>query len=173
MSDNSDFLKFHEKSKAMWAEVEEEIERKKDVEANKEIYSAIMSSNSSYTNLIIVAGYAGYFSLLSVVKDGISILYMLSSAFLILISISTFVIFEVYKMHSVLSHVNKVIISLSNNGCRASQILDAVKREQQRFNLSAMKYWYVCLWVCLLTGLGGVLVLLFALLTSFVRFFFS
>ena len=171
MGEHSDIVRYEAESKAMFDRARRENEILKEVNAIKEIYSSMISSSSNYTNLVIIAGYAGYFSLLSAVKDGIPVIYMLLSAFLIVVSILTFVFYEVYKMYAIHSHTNRVVIALSNRGVLASEILNEVKREQQKFNLSSMKYWYVCLWLCLLAGLGATLVLLVALFVSFIRVF--
>lgn len=170
MSDNSRIVEDERKSKAMWAVAEREIGFVKEVEANKEIYSNFISSNSNYTNLIVVAGYAGYFSCLSMVKDGIPLAYLLLSILFMLISISFFVFFEVYKMVRTSSHINTVVNSLNNNRL-ASVIVEEIKKEQRKFNFSSMKYWYFCVCICLSTGLCGVFVLMAALGISFVRAF--
>src|SRR5207237_2098179 len=53
----------------------------------------------AYTNLIIVAGYAGLFALWQITKDNLSRRQVLISAFLIISSITIFVLFEIYKAH--------------------------------------------------------------------------
>ncbi|MGL5468822.1 MAG: hypothetical protein ACRDCT_11670, partial [Shewanella sp.] len=76
MGEHSDIVRYEAESKAMFDRARRENEILKEVNAIKEIYSSMISSSSNYTNLVIIAGYAGYFSLLSAVKDGIPVIYM-------------------------------------------------------------------------------------------------
>src|SRR5258708_28488103 len=54
---------------------------------------------NAYTNLIIVAGYAGLFAVWQFTKDNLSRKQTLISALLIIVSLAIFVIFEIYKAH--------------------------------------------------------------------------
>src|SRR5258708_37946291 len=54
---------------------------------------------NAYTNLIILAGYAGLFALWQFTKDYLSRTQVLVSALLTLTSITIFVLFEIYKAH--------------------------------------------------------------------------
>lgn len=60
--------------------------------------SAIYEKAITYTNLIIMAGYAGFFGLWSVTKDKLTPKRVFWSALFMVISLCSFVFFEVAKM---------------------------------------------------------------------------
>ena len=55
---------------------------------------------NAYTNLIIVAGYAGLFALWQFTKDNLSRRQVIISGLLTITSLAIFVLFEIYKAHT-------------------------------------------------------------------------
>src|SRR5229473_781460 len=69
------------------------------VEIQIRIIAGAYEKANAYTNLIILAGYAGLFALWQFTKDNLSRTQVLVSALLTLTSITIFVLFEIYKAH--------------------------------------------------------------------------
>ena len=62
------------------------------------LLSALFDKATAYANLIIMAGYAGFFGLWSFTKDKLTPMQVFWSALFITISASVFVIFETFKI---------------------------------------------------------------------------
>jgi hypothetical protein len=74
-------------------------EQKKEIlDSQIKLASALYDKSIAYTNLVIMAGYAGFFGLWSVTKDNLTPKQVLWSALFMIISLSIFVFFEVGKM---------------------------------------------------------------------------
>jgi len=69
------------------------------IEAQIRIISGVYEKANAYTNLITVAGYAGFFALWQLTKENLTRTQSLVSALLMVVSITIFVIFEIYKAH--------------------------------------------------------------------------
>src|SRR6266700_379417 len=69
------------------------------VETQIRIIAGAYEKANAYTNLIVLAGYAGLFALWQFTKDLLSRTQVLTAALLILTSIIIFVLFEIYKAH--------------------------------------------------------------------------
>ena len=67
-------------------------------DAQVKLISTIYDKATSYTNIIIVAGYAGFFALWSNTKQFLTPFQARLAAVLMGISICIFVFFEIYKM---------------------------------------------------------------------------
>lgn len=62
------------------------------------LINALYDKAAAYTNLIMIAGYAGFFGIWQMAKDHLGASQVLWSALLMLASVSVFVAFEVYKI---------------------------------------------------------------------------
>lgn len=62
------------------------------------IQSALYDKGSSYTNLILVAGYAGFFAVWANMKSLMTPLEMRIAALSVLGSLTVFIVFELYKI---------------------------------------------------------------------------
>lgn len=83
------------------SKISNERAREKDVQAMDKLRDLVVSlyrEGSAYTNLIIVAGYAGAFAIWHFMETSISQDVRISSALALLISVLCFVSFEVQKM---------------------------------------------------------------------------
>src|SRR5438034_479873 len=81
--------------------LDEETKRQIDlvVDTQIRIIAGSYDKANAYTNLIILAGYAGLFALWQFTKDNLGRTQVLVSGLLFLISITIFVVFEIYKAH--------------------------------------------------------------------------
>ena len=68
------------------------------IESHIKILSASYDKAVTYTNVIVIGGYASFFGLWSVSKPYLSAVQARWAALIMLLSVSTFVFFEVYKM---------------------------------------------------------------------------
>ncbi|HDV5280191.1 TPA: hypothetical protein RI749_003017, partial [Vibrio cholerae] len=79
-----------------------------NIAAAKEVVAHVYGKANSYSNVIIAAGYVGFFTLWSSLKSDLPQWAILSSGALILISLMTFIGFELYKMISVSVQMHRV-----------------------------------------------------------------
>ncbi|EOX4461723.1 hypothetical protein ACJ5M5_001571 [Vibrio alginolyticus] len=79
-----------------------------NIAATKEVVAHVYGKANSYSNVIIAAGYVGFFTLWSSLKSDLPQWAILSSGALILISLMTFIGFELYKMTSVSVQMHRV-----------------------------------------------------------------
>ena len=79
-------------------EARQKEEQDKKIEVLVRILSALYDKAVAYTNLVIIAGYAAFFTVWSIMKDQLSQREMLVSAFCITFSLIFFVFWETLKM---------------------------------------------------------------------------
>ncbi|MBT0097902.1 hypothetical protein J4H46_04950 [Vibrio alginolyticus] len=79
-----------------------------NIAATKEVVAHVYGKANSYSNVIIAAGYVGFFTLWSSLKSDLPQWAILSSGALILISLMTFIGFELYKITSVSVQMHRV-----------------------------------------------------------------
>ncbi|MCS5516384.1 hypothetical protein NWF32_19350 [Pseudomonas qingdaonensis] len=112
-----------------------------------------MTHSTSYTNLILVAGYAGYFAFWSTLVTKLpSWLYALSGL-LALLSLLLFISWEVIKMTWGTVHLNRInkMIIKTVRGPNVLQIIDAASSLQ---NVRTNKLWLWFLVPTLIFGIG-------------------
>ena len=89
----------------------------KRIEETTKLLSALYDRAAAYTNLIIVAGYAGFFAVWGSVKSDLSKSEMLASAFCLSFSLMVFVFWEILVMlytSRTLGNLNKTLHSAEN-----------------------------------------------------------
>ncbi len=91
-------MKFIKAIPQEYAERKLQEQKKEILDSQIKLASAIYDKSMAYTNLIIMAGYAGFFGLWSVTKDDLTSKQVLWSALFMVISLSSFIFFEVAKM---------------------------------------------------------------------------
>lgn len=138
-------------------------EAQKNLQAQKELYAVMTSASSSYTNIIIAAGYAGLLSILSSLSGKMQPLYLYVVGFFLVLSLGSFISFEVYKMISQTNHVNKFINHMNSKNIQPVDVLAMVKHEMDNFNLKNNKIWSFFLYFTIITAFIAALVLLYAL----------
>lgn len=141
----------------------EDAERfKKDVvDTLIKVQTAAFTSAMAYTNLIIVGGYAAFFTIWSFMKDKLPETAMVWAALLMTISAILFVSFETYKMIIngrmifALGRIQKVPPEQFKEG------LAEWERDQQRLVATHAKVWAVTLILVVGTGHSGVCILVY------------
>lgn len=132
------------------------------LEAKKQILAESFSQARAYTNVIILAGYAGIFAIWNFTRDFLDPSVALSSALFLTLSVSGFVAWEIFAMivrgRSMLGLSRAV-----NNPDRFEELL----REHQE-NQHAVAIWLGRLWiVALVFTVTTALVPALLLITSF------
>jgi len=74
------------------------VEYEKQVQTALEIMTRLQASNTSYTNLILAAGYAAFFTFWSSLKSDMPIKLYAISGLLIVLSLLLFIVWEIVKM---------------------------------------------------------------------------
>jgi hypothetical protein len=133
------------------------------VEVQKELLSASFSQAQAYTNIVLGAGYAGFFAVWAFTRDYLSDLQVLWSALLMSFSLIAFVAFEVYKSF----FTSRTLLGLAETVQDESKFVERLaewKREMHHRQLEFGRIWATTFWFAVVTGFGGGLVLLYAFL---------
>ena len=144
------------------------------VETQIRIIAGSYEKANAYTNLIILAGYAGLFALWQLTKDNLSRAQTLTSALLMLISIVIFVLFEIYKAHyssGVLRRYLRVV-QQSENRTSPERLLSAMstfEAAEQAAAIHFVRFWQVVFWLTTITGVSAALVLGYAFVRALLR----
>ena len=130
-------------------------------EAQKELLSTTFGQAQTYTNVVLVAGYAGYFGVWSFVRNDLGRSTMFASALLITISLGAFVLWEVIGMYM----RNQVLIGLASvvaNEAEFATRLAAYKGKRQDQNIRLIPVWKIFLVVTISTAVVAYFILLAA-----------
>ncbi|WP_375450609.1 hypothetical protein [uncultured Devosia sp.] len=129
-----------------------------------EINAASYERRAAYTNLIVLAGYAGAFSLWAFVREDITTQGNAAIAICLSVSLMLFVGFEIFKMSRMALWSVKVGKAFRSD-MTALEVMGAVKElrlSQQRESLSRLtKIWLVMLVLTLLSASGAVALLFY------------
>ena len=133
--------------------------------------STMFDKSKAYANLIIMAGYAGFFGLWSITKDSLTPKQVLWSALFILISLSSFVIFETVKM----MFNARFMISIENplkklpNAQNIDDFLNILKdfdKTTESRNMKFIRFWVISNRITIPTALIGVSILMYSFIVN-------
>lgn len=132
-----------------------------------------MTRPATYTNVFIIGGYATFWGLWATTRALIAPIQALAAALLMLVSVTAFVFFEVYKQHYTNRHVVERLRLLRDpeNQKSATNYLAALRRYEaaaNEQNVGFIRYWLITSYLTIGTALAAVL----TLATSFVSQFF-
>ena len=131
------------------------------LEAQKELLSSTFGQAQAYTNVVLAAGYAGFFGIWSFVKDDLSPGTMFISAFLITISLGLFVLWEVIGMYARNQILTRLAAVVANDE-KFTESLTAYKQQRQEQNIKLIPVWRVILAVTVSTAVVAYFILLVA-----------
>ncbi|MGN2670951.1 hypothetical protein [Aliivibrio fischeri] len=137
-----------------------------NVEIAKEIFSHAYGKASSYSNVIIAAGYVGFFTLWGSLKKDLPDWAVLLSGFLILLSVMIFIGFELFKMISSSIQMHRVSKRLQNPSI--GTLLEIQKIEQNNA-LKSAKIWVFTIIPTILFGFSAGMILLACFLIEFIE----
>lgn len=141
------------------------------IELQIKVLSATFDRSSAYTNVIILAAYAGFFGLWQLTKDSISQPLAMWAALLMLISVVSFVFFEVVKMALIQHNFLGAAKALKSPEVRASpQALQKAFAEleavHERVHFHFMRFWIIVLVITVSTGMAAATLLGYAFVRS-------
>jgi hypothetical protein len=138
------------------------------------VLSATFDKSAAYTNFIILTAYAGFFGLWQLTKEFLSKEIALWSALMMLISIVTFVLFEVVKMvliqHNFMEKV-KVLKrpDVKQNPMALEKAFTDLGAVHERALFHFMRFWVAALLITILTGMSGASLLAYAFVSGLSR----
>ncbi len=118
---------------------QESIEYEKQIQAALEIIERAQSNHVSYTNLIIVAGYAAFFTFWSTIKNDLPEWLFSVSGLLIIISLIIFIAWEVTKMVLGALNFRKVEHYLTNS--TGSDAINKYHKSISTFDRKMSRIW--------------------------------
>jgi hypothetical protein len=122
----------------------------------------------AYTNTIALVGYAAFFAIWGFTRDAMTTRLNLLAAILMLISCSTFVLWEVYRMVADARATNTIAAALQHGGQGG---LQAIERYEAQSSIRAKRFarkWALQLIVSLLTGTTAAALMAWSLFKSLV-----
>ncbi|MDF2415794.1 hypothetical protein [Aeromonas sp. 1HA1] len=142
----------------------ERVEREKYISEMTTIYSEAWSAAATYTNVIILAGYAGLFGLLSTLKEYIIPLGLVLSGFCIALSLVFFVFHEVLKMAYVGVKYSRVFRDLKDT----DDVVSKIKSHAESCNIVTNRLWIFAFVPTVFFGLLGAFSLIYFFYLSLV-----
>lgn len=124
-----------------------------EFEERKKMLTSVFNEAARYTNIVIVAGYVAFFTLLSKIEAAMSIPLVLWACVLMLVSAFTFVGFEIGKMvfHTIIFKRNAKALKVSTTAA-----LDAVTAANQETSKAVMAMWGPIILIAAGTGFTAV-----------------
>jgi len=143
-------------------------------EAQLKLVTVSYDKAASYTTVIIFGGYAGFFAVWQLSKQYLSKGQTLWAALMILISLLSFVLFEVLKMVLVTRmFVARVSVlglpEVQADPKRLLQELKALEQVQRSHQRGFMVAWAVVVAICVSCALGGAAILGYAFVLGLAR----
>jgi len=145
--------------------VYEEEDYKKKIDFYMQIQASSFEKATTYTNIIMVAGYVVFYTVWSKSEEYLSDFWFVLSALLVTVSTFVFVCFEVYKsliFREELKGLNEVFDAPPDQFDK--KIYDQRTKEAHLTN-QANRVWIVVFPVTLITGLIGSAIVMFGFVT--------
>lgn len=138
------------------------------IDAQKELISHTYGQATAYTNIIFIAGYAGFFGLWKLTEGYLLKSQVYSSALLITISITSFVLFEVYQM-SIRSIKILALAKTIEDPNTYHELIAEFKTGYVNSMKKLKGFWIASMIICLSTGIGGVGILGYSFICGLYR----
>ncbi|WP_190958595.1 MULTISPECIES: hypothetical protein [Nostoc] len=132
--------------------------QKKVISFLKDVQTRTYEKTRSYTNLIIAAGYAGFFTFWKSAKDDLPKITMLSSGLLIAISLCFFIGSEVYNMINSTLYQRKINQMLRENN--SANIINDIQKFEQEHEARTYSIWFWLLLPTIITAIFGAILLI-------------
>ena len=140
------------------------------LDAQKELLSSAFSQANAYTNLILGAGYAGFFTAWAFTKDRLTLSELFWSALLVTCSLFLFVTFEIVKafyMGTAYIGLARVVEDEANFMSHLAQF----KRVRRVSDIRFGKIWLYVFLVTAMSGLAGGAILISAFVRNLFRLY--
>ena len=144
------------------------------IETQIKVLSATYDKSAAYTNLIILAAYAGFFGLWQLTKDYLSKPMALWSALLMLISVVMFVFVEVVKMvliqHNFMQKAKVLKLpEVKQNPDALAKAYAELGTVHERVLFHFMRFWVAALLVIIVSGMSAASILGYAFISGLAR----
>lgn len=141
------------------------------IEGNLKILSETFERSTNYTNLLLVAGYAGFFALWQITRDLLSRRQVVVSALLMLLSITIFIVYEIYRSLYASIYLHGYYKTISNSEVRESiaamnQAICDFQAHRRKGVLASTIIWAIVFSLTTLTGIAAALILLYSLIRA-------
>lgn len=156
------FAKAIEESAQKIAEIEEDRRYEKEKATRLEAIELVYNKTQAYTNFVIVAGYAAVFTVWAKTQQNLSPSQNIWIGLLLLLSVSSFVLFEVIKTTWSSSYAVK-LQQLRYKELSASAFLEAhnaLEHKQGKTSARIDKFWLPVLAFTVLSGLCALTILI-------------
>lgn len=140
--------------------------REKQVETLIKIQSAVFEKAQSYTRIVIGLGYAGFFAAWAGTRSYLLAHEVVASALLITVSLFFYISYEIYQMIYYATDLKGFAKLAKAPLDEFEQRAQEHERMHERKNINLMRVWVVALFLTVLPGLTGALMLI----SGFVQF---
>ena len=151
---------------------EEALQRQQETAAENMIETLVKILSMSYdkaiayNNIVIVAGYATFFAILGATRTSLSQWVLITSALLMILSATVFVLFELLKMvQSTKTLVQLHVIATDEKARKNPEIfqskMKAFEMLQQSTSLRSLRTWVVVLVITVSTALSAIALLVY------------
>lgn len=130
----------------------------KQIEAFIQLNEKMMSNATNYTNLIMVAGYAGFFAFWSTLTGKIPAWWFSACGLLITLSLTLFISWELIKMFWSAKHMRRTQSILAKS--RKTNVIAEYEKAFQEFSEKSQKVWMLFLIPCVATGVLAAVMLI-------------
>ncbi len=136
---------------------EMQAQQRAQINAIKEIVTHSYSRSAAYTNLILVAGYAAFFTVWKAMKSDLNEILILLSGLLVLVSVLLFVFFEVYGMFVRTLHFGDLQRKLAQKP--SPTFVQEIQAAEKELMAKAFRVWRIIFVPTVLLGMVGGLLL--------------
>ena len=144
------------------------------IESQLKLMSETFEKSTNYTNLLLVAGYAGFFALWQVTREFLSKGQVLWSALLMLISIVIFIVYEIFRSLYTTAYLHTYYRTISKPEVKASltilnRTLETFQSERRNATLGVTILWAFVFGTTAVTGLAAASILLYAFIRALLK----
>ena len=118
----------------------------------------------AYTNLVMTVGYAGVFGLWTLTREYLTSRQTLWTAVFLLVSLSAFVLFEVWKAFLTGMHSRRLAIMRSSYASGTHAKLQKLEDDITRDQLLLARWWIWIWGISVVFGIASISLLLFSLI---------
>jgi len=130
----------------------------KQIEAFIQLNEKLMNNANNYTNLIMVAGYAGFFAFWSTLVGKVPEWLFFTCGLLITLSLTFFIGWELIKMFWSASHMRKTQSILAKS--RRPNVIAEYEKAFREFSEETQKVWMMFLIPSVITGILAAVILI-------------
>ncbi len=140
-------------------------EHDRRIETMIKVMSALYDKAAAYTNIIMAAGYAGFFAVWSNMKAYMSPTEMRVSALCMLVSLLVFVLWEVTKMILTSRNLHRLLEVIQAPQTEFDAKLKKQQHDERLFNIGFLRAWRIVLVSAIAPALVASAILIYSFIT--------